>query len=377
MKISVITVCYNAAAHIEGCLRSVAEQTHADVEHIVIDGLSRDGTVDTVRRYPHVTRLVSERDRGIYDAMNKGLDLVSGDYVLFLNADDRFASPAALAKAVAAIRSDPGGDVYYGSLEVRSLDGTSSVFHPPPPEEAPSLMICGCLPHQSTLARPSVFSKTGRFDLRYRYHADYDWFLKVLADCMVDVRNMQVVVGSFLMGGASSQLAKGQPEVFAIQNGSPLYASAEWDKKRIAALQEALLGERLAAARLQAEILVQSVIMGIQLERLMGSGVAIQIRSLTVPGGSSPAEPRSPVNSLATPPIGGCGCREAGRIGRGGGCSERASDTCRLASSTVCVTCGLGSFWRSEHDADRTTEPFPWSLAETECFMAKCCQARP
>ncbi len=320
MKISVITVCYNAAAHIEGCLRSVAEQTHADVEHIVIDGLSRDGTVDTVRRYPHVTRLVSERDRGIYDAMNKGLDLVTGDYVLFLNADDRFASPSALAKAVAAIRSDPGGDVYYGSLEVRSLDGTSSVFHPPPPEEAPSLMICGCLPHQSTLARPSVFSKTGRFDLRYRYHADYDWFLKVLADCMVDVRNMQVVVGSFLMGGASSQLAKGQPEVFAIQNGSPLYASAEWDKKRIAALQEALLGERLAAARLQAEIRTIR-------DHGYPIGAAYGIRGrdtnkiINGAGGSSPAEPRSPVNSLATPPIGGCGCREAGRIGRGGGCS--------------------------------------------------------
>ena len=90
MKLSVITVCYNAAAFIDDCLRSVAEQTWPNIEHIIVDGLSSDATLEIVRRYPHVTRLVSERDKGIYDAMNKGLDLVTGDYVLFLNADDRF-----------------------------------------------------------------------------------------------------------------------------------------------------------------------------------------------------------------------------------------------------------------------------------------------
>jgi hypothetical protein len=254
MKISVVTVCYNADAVIEGCLRSVAEQTHRDIEHIVIDGLSSDGTVAAVRRYPHVTTLVSERDQGIYDAMNKGLDHVTGDYVLFLNADDRFSSATSLAKAVAAIERDRGADVYYGWLEVRPLDGTSHVFRPPQPADVLEFMVVGCLPHQSTLARPSVFVKTGRFDLRYRYHADYDWFLKILADPTIDVRPVDSIIGSFRLGGASSQLAEGQPEVFAIQNRSPLYATPEWDKKRIAALQGAFLRERIDAARLREEI---------------------------------------------------------------------------------------------------------------------------
>jgi glycosyltransferase involved in cell wall biosynthesis len=254
MKISVITVCYNASAVIETCLQSAAEQTHPDIEHIVIDGRSSDETVATVRRYPHVATLVSERDQGIYDAMNKGLDHVTGEYVLFLNADDRFASATALANAVAAIERDPGGDVYYGWLEVRPLDGTPTVFRPPPPAEAPELMICGCLPHQSTLTRPSVFARTGRFDLRYRCHSDYDWFLKILADPMIDVRSMHEVIGSFQEGGISSQLAAGQPEVYAIQNRSPLYATPEWDKKRIVALQEAFLRERLETDRLRGEI---------------------------------------------------------------------------------------------------------------------------
>jgi hypothetical protein len=254
MKISIITVCYNAAGHIESCLSSVAEQTWPDIEHVVVDGLSTDATVAIVRRYHHVTTLISEPDHGIYDAMNKGLDLISGDYVLFLNADDTLVSADALARAVAAIEADSGGDVYYGSLKVRPLDGPAWVFHPPPPAEAPIFMIWGCLPHQSTLARPAVFARTGRFDPRYRYHADYDWFLKVIADPAIDVRSVTEVIGSFQLGGASSQLATGQLEVYAIQNQSPLYATPEWDKQRIATLQEAFLRERLQIAQLKEEL---------------------------------------------------------------------------------------------------------------------------
>jgi hypothetical protein len=81
-------------------------------------------------------------------------------------------------------------------------------------------MIADCLPHQSTLARPLVFAKTGGFDLRYRYHADYDWFLKILADPTIDVRLLNDVIGSFQLGGASSQLTEAQPEVYALQNQS-------------------------------------------------------------------------------------------------------------------------------------------------------------
>lgn len=251
---SIITVCYNSGAVIEGCLRSVAEQTYRDFEHIVIDGLSSDETVATVRRYPHVTTFVSERDAGIYDAMNKGLAYVTGYYVLFLNADDRFSSATSLARAVAAIESNPGADVYYGCLEVRPLNGVPYVFRPPPPAEAPRFMVCGCLPHQSTFTHPTVFTKTGPFDLRYRFHADYDWFLKILADSTIDVRSVDEVIGSFRVGGASSELAAGQPEVYAIQNQSTLYASPEWDKTRIVVLQEAFLQERLETARLRDQI---------------------------------------------------------------------------------------------------------------------------
>jgi len=254
MRISIITVCFNAASVIEDCLASVAEQTFADIEHIVIDGGSSDETVATVKRYPHVSVLVSEPDQGIYDAMNKGLRLATGAYVLFLNADDRFAAATALADAARAIAQDPGADVYYGSLEVRNSHGVVSVFQPPLPADAAEFMICGCLPHQSTLAAPTAFAKTGPFDLRYKRHADYDWFLKVLADPAIKVRRIDTLLGSFLHGGASSQLALGQPEVHSIQDAATLYASPAWDRRRIAILQDALLNARIDTERLPADL---------------------------------------------------------------------------------------------------------------------------
>lgn len=254
MMISIITACFNAETHIEQCLRSVAGQTHPDVEHIVIDGASKDRTVEIVRRFPHVAHLVCEADNGIYHAMNKGLALATGDFVLFLNADDKLAESNTLATAEQMIESDPGADVYYGWLEVRPLEGSPEIFRPPPPAEAPALMVCRCLPHQSTLARPSVFAKTGPFDLRYRFHADYDWFLKILDDPAIDVRLLSCVIGSFSQGGASSQLAKGQPEVYAIQNASRLYAGELGHRLRIDEYQKTLLAERIENARLRGEL---------------------------------------------------------------------------------------------------------------------------
>ena len=248
-RISVVTVCRNAEAHLSGCLQSVANQSWPDLEHIIIDGASTDGTLDLVRAFPHVQIMISEPDKGIYDAMNKGLKHVTGDFVLFLNADDRFYASDSVARAVEAIAANPGADVYYGPLEVRTRDGFPHIFHPPPPNEAPEFLVQGCLPHQSTLARPSVFERTGPFDLRFRCHADYDWFLKIFIDPSISVKVLDVVIGSFLEGGVSSQLEKGQAEVFQIQNASPLYAGTEWDKKRIEILQAAWLQARLSAQK--------------------------------------------------------------------------------------------------------------------------------
>lgn len=255
--VSVITVCRNAAATLDACLASVAAQTWPRIEHIVIDGASTDGTAAVIARHrAGLAVVVSEADRGLYDAMNKGVARASGEFVIFLNADDTFAGPDALRDAMRDIARDPGGDVYYGDLEV--LMGPVRHRHtPPPPDQAAEEMVLGCLPHQATLARRAVFERTGPFDLRWRRHADYDWWLKVLSDPAIRLRRIGTMVASFAMGGASSDLAKGQPEVFAIQNAATVYASPDWDRRRIALLQKAWLDARLEAAGLR-EALVQA-----------------------------------------------------------------------------------------------------------------------
>ena len=112
-------------------------------------------------------------------------------------------------------------------------------------------MVLGCLPHQATFARRAVFERTGPFDLRWRRHADYDWWIKVIADPQIRLRQIGTVVARFALGGASSDLAKGQPEVFAIQNAAPLYQSPAWDRRRLEMFQRAYLEARIEVAQLR------------------------------------------------------------------------------------------------------------------------------
>lgn len=251
--VSVITVCRNAAATLRACLESVAAQTYPAIEYIVVDGASIDGTASLLEHFrPAIATLISEPDRGIYDAMNKGIGVATGDFVLFINADDFLADSSAIEEAMREIAEAPDGDVFYGSLLVREPTGIVR-YDPPAPEHAVVEMVLGCLPHQATFARRAVFSRTGPFDLRWRRHADYDWWLKVLMDPELKVRRITRVVASFLLGGASSDLAKGQPEVFAIQNASPLYNSPEWTRRRLEMFQQAWLNARMEVVRLQSE----------------------------------------------------------------------------------------------------------------------------
>ena len=247
--VSVVTVCRNAAATLGTCIASVLAQTWPHIEYIVIDGASTDATPAILARHRDgIATLVSESDRGIYDAMNKGIARATGEFIIFLNADDHFVGPEAVARAMTEIARAPRADVYYGSIEVR--DGAARIRHDPPPAEgAAEEMVLGCLPHQATFARRAVFARTGPFDLRWRRHADYDWWLKVLADPTLRLQRIDALIASFALGGASSELAKGQPEVFAIQNAAPLYRTPDWDRRRVEMFQRAWLEARIALAR--------------------------------------------------------------------------------------------------------------------------------
>lgn len=172
MKVSVVTVCRNSAETIEDTLRSVARQSHPDIEHVVIDGKSTDGTMAIVERHrDSVAHAVSEPDRGIYDAMNKGLAAATGEVVGYLNADDCYASDDAIA-AVAEAFAATGCDYVYGDLEMVDAAGrVARVWNTPP---IGSAGITGTqIPHPSFFVRRAVLqSFAPAFDPGYRICAD-------------------------------------------------------------------------------------------------------------------------------------------------------------------------------------------------------------
>lgn len=251
-KVSVITVCRNSLKTLPTTLDSVARQTYPNIEHIVIDGASTDGTREYLEgRRISLAVLVSEPDGGIYDAMNKGLTHATGDLIHFLNADDCFYDAEAVERAVRAIEEHPDAGLYYGNIEVRPPCGMPFVYAPEDAEKAAEMMVCGCLPHQGTFARRRVFDRTGPFDTRWRLHAEYDWFLKAIADDGIGLRHIPVIVASFALGGESGNLAKGQPEIYAIQNAATLYQTPEWQQRRIELYQASLLAVRMENAALK------------------------------------------------------------------------------------------------------------------------------
>ena len=203
MRISIITVAYNSGATIGDTLRSVAAQTHADIEHIVIDGGSTDDTVAQVRALgSRVAQLVSEPDRGIYDAMNKGLRLATGEFVGFLNADDLFAGPDAVALiAQAAVHADA---VYGDLVYVQAADTSRTVRRWHSGDFRHSRLKFGWMPpHPSFYVRRAVLTKA-EFDLRYRIAADYDFMLRCLLQPGLRVSYVPEVLVRMRTGGASN-----------------------------------------------------------------------------------------------------------------------------------------------------------------------------
>jgi glycosyltransferase len=210
VKVSLITISFNSEATIGDTLRSVAEQSHPDIEHIVIDGASRDGTLQVLREHgAHVARVVSEPDNGLYDAMNKGLTLASGDVVGLLNADDMLADRHVVARIAEAFAPPlhAAPDCVYGDLVYVAADDLervvrywrSGVF-------APSRLKFGWMPpHPAFYMRRSLLDDVGRFDTTLRIAADYDFMLRCLTRPGVRVAYVPEVLVRMRLGGISNR----------------------------------------------------------------------------------------------------------------------------------------------------------------------------
>jgi glycosyltransferase involved in cell wall biosynthesis len=214
MKLSIITVVLNDAAHIESTIQSVINQNFNSIQYIVIDGQSTDGTLDILKKYSnYIDVLISEKDRGIYDAMNKGLKLAKGDYVLFLNSGDMLYDSQTISKIFA---SSPEADVYYGDIQIITPDGTvRGLRRLRPPENLTwkSLRRGMLVSHQAFIPRRDLCPP---YDLKYRFSADYDWMIKVLRQANTIINTHQIII-KYLDGGLTKQnLIKSLKERFII-----------------------------------------------------------------------------------------------------------------------------------------------------------------
>lgn len=175
-KFTIITVCYNAAVHLEKTIQSVLDQDYANLEYIIIDGKSSDATAIILDKYKtDIDHLTSKPDKGIADAMNKGLEQASGNWLLFLHAGDYFLSNRTISMALRYIQKNPNYDIYAFSI----LFGDSNQWAKKKSRGFQSWVNFKTqFQHQGSICSDRVFQKVGNFDTGYKIAMDYDWFLR-------------------------------------------------------------------------------------------------------------------------------------------------------------------------------------------------------
>ncbi len=201
-RLSIITIVYNNAKDIERTMLSVLNQTYSNIEYIIVDGASTDGTVDIIKRYgDRVAKFISEQDNGIYDAMNKGLALATGDYVLFMNSGDEIYANDTVTEVFA---SAPSGDIYYGETEMYNENWKSlgqRRHRAPEHFDWHSFKFGMNISHQAIYIKRSL---TVPFDLKYKYSSDIDWIIKAAKNSS-NIVNTHLYVAKYLVGGMSKQ----------------------------------------------------------------------------------------------------------------------------------------------------------------------------
>jgi glycosyltransferase involved in cell wall biosynthesis len=202
-KISIITVVFNGEATIENTIQSVLNQSYSSIEYIIIDGKSKDGTLEIIKRYQdQISVFISEPDKGLYDAMNKGLDNATGEYVLFLNSGDVLHSKDVLKKIFT--HEGQASDVYYGeTVIINELGMDIGMRRLEAPEHLTwkslidGMLVC----HQSFIVKKSI---SPDYNLKYKIAADYDWMINCLKSAE-SIRFTHLIISKFLDGGLNKQ----------------------------------------------------------------------------------------------------------------------------------------------------------------------------
>ena len=211
MTISIITVTYNSAKTLKDTLESILRQTYQDIELIVVDGLSSDNTLSIIKEYQKVfgekMQIIAEKDKGIYDAMNKGIQKATGDIVGILNSDDFYSSDRILEEVAASFKKDHEIDAVYGDVHFIHQDQpekcaryySSAYFRP-------WLLRFGFMPaHPSFYARTSIYKKYGVYSLDYKIAADYDMMVRLFYKHKIHAKYLKLDFVTMRIGGISTK----------------------------------------------------------------------------------------------------------------------------------------------------------------------------
>ena len=205
MKISIITVTYNSAKTISDTLKSISSQDYTDIEHIIVDGNSQDETLQLVREFTHVSKVISEKDDGIYHAMNKGIKMATGDVIGILNSDDVYARTDVLSK-IANLFADKNIKASYGDLQyVKATDMTKVVRSWKAGKFKPSYFYFGWMPpHPTFFVRKEVYEKVGLFNTSLKSAADYELMLRILFKNQFQAAYLPEILVKMRTGGVSN-----------------------------------------------------------------------------------------------------------------------------------------------------------------------------
>lgn len=206
-KFSIITVTYNAGKVLEDTIQSVVFQTYRNVEYIIVDGGSTDNTLDVVHKYQErICKVISEPDKGLYDAMNKGIRMATGDYLCFLNAGDELHENETLQKIVYTLKGKELPDVIYGETAIVDEEGhflhmrrLSTPEHLHWKSFKEGMLVC----HQAFFARREL-ALANPYDLRYRFSADFDWCIRIMKQSK-NLHNTHLTLIDYLNEGMTTQ----------------------------------------------------------------------------------------------------------------------------------------------------------------------------
>jgi glycosyltransferase involved in cell wall biosynthesis len=211
MKISIITVSYNSENFIENCINSLISQSYKNIEYIIIDGLSTDNTLEIIKRYSkYISVIVSEPDKGIYDAMNKGIKIAKGEIIGFLHSDDMYMNKDVLLKVANVFKENASLDACYADLTYVKQTDTSRIVRYWKSNE----FIVGSFskgwspPHPTFFVRSSVYERFGNFNLKYPIVSDVELMMRFLEVYKIQTQYLNEIWIKMRLGGLSNKSFK-------------------------------------------------------------------------------------------------------------------------------------------------------------------------